>query len=124
MKGKINNIQIMRGLAVLFVVSYHTNYLVLGKYQIGAFAIDMFLVISGFVMPMICDINPKFFLRRRLIRIVPNYWIATILIFILSKFFRQWAEVSSYNSWDLLFSLLFLPFTKSGHSMLTPLLPV
>jgi exopolysaccharide production protein ExoZ len=124
MMGKLNNLQLMRALAVLVAVNYHTNYLVLGKYQIGGFGVDIFFVISGYVMSMICESNTKFFLRRRLIRIIPTYWIATLLLFVISKFFKQWAEVSGYNIWDLLMSLFFIPFSKSGHTMLTPLLPV
>ena len=47
----------------------------------GAAGVDMFFVISGFIMVLVCQREPDAltFLRHRLIRIAPLYWLCTLL---------------------------------------------
>lgn len=94
-RGKIDNIQGLRGIAVLLVLLYH-----LGKYEhrlftdnallpafteFGKSGVDLFFVISGIVMMTITagrfsrpGAAPTFFLRRAA-RIYPIYWFFTLL---------------------------------------------
>jgi exopolysaccharide production protein ExoZ len=87
----ITNIQLMRFLAAFGVAAMHVG--LVNKRQffpIGIAGVDVFFVISGFIMTIItwdrfgavgqCQI----FTVNRLTRIVPLYWIATIVFFILS----------------------------------------
>lgn len=91
-KRQINNIQILRAIAAIAVVSFHTAaslesngnpapifYLIARK---GFSGVDIFFVISGFIMMNSQIINPRkpleFFLRR-LIRIIPMYYFITAL---------------------------------------------
>jgi exopolysaccharide production protein ExoZ len=88
----------LRAFAALSVVFFHTGYMP-GGHGFGWFGVDIFFVISGYIMTRICDRNPQFFLRRRLIRIVPPYWAFTVLLFIAAIFFpASWVslELSPY----------------------------
>ncbi len=82
---------------------------------------DVFFVISGYVMARICNTDTKFFLRRRLLRIVPPYWLATITLFIITYFLPQLLKSTRANPVELAKSLFFIPFRKSD-GLLQPLL--
>lgn len=93
------HIDILRAVAALLVVVYHVS--VLGEldlpidnawavpFRYGWIGVDLFLVISGFVITLSAakayDISPHGFkldfMRRRLYRLVPLYWM-TCLIFL------------------------------------------
>jgi hypothetical protein len=73
----ITNLQLLRGLAALGVVVYHTNIRINGVHS-DLMGVSIFFVISGFIMVHITRDNADDFLAKRLIRIVPLYWILTI----------------------------------------------
>ena len=73
-----------------------------------------FFVISGYIMARICDGNPSYFLRRRLIRIVPPYWAVTLLLF-SAAVLKPTLFTSTRANWaELVKSLFFLPFIKES----------
>ena len=93
MKRQIVSIQYLRGIAALLVVFYHVlqdigryseNSYFLNFYKLkyfGQVGVDIFFVISGFVMMYVhgndfqkSNISLNF-LKRRIIRVVPLYWI-------------------------------------------------
>ena len=90
---EIGNIQVLRGIAALSVVAYHAQQeatwyhlpLRLPDLFVGAAGVDVFFVISGFIIlyasasifGRAASVAP--FLRRRVIRIVPLYWLALIV---------------------------------------------
>jgi peptidoglycan/LPS O-acetylase OafA/YrhL len=85
----IKNIQVLRGLAALMVVLHHLQdvmafYLGLPfKLEFGTAGVDIFFVISGFVMTYAMQTarrSPAEFWRDRAIRILPLYWLATLLV--------------------------------------------
>lgn len=77
----INNIQFLRGFAALGVVYFHTSFKINGV-NTDFWGVAIFFVISGFIMTMLTKENPKKFLSRRLIRIVPLYWMVTLFCWI------------------------------------------
>lgn len=97
----INNLQVLRGVAASLVVLFHTINSVYYKYgEVGYFSVihtfgeigvDIFFVISGFIMIYIQDVKKRSsveFLTDRVIRIVPLYWLVTLFIcavYILNK---------------------------------------
>lgn len=83
-------IQALRAVAALMVVAHHAtimlgerNHLPIGNWFNGASGVDLFFVISGFVMtissaPLRSVAHPaRTFLARRLERVVPLYWLVT-----------------------------------------------
>jgi exopolysaccharide production protein ExoZ len=122
---KLNNIQVLRAFAAVVVVLFHTGYAFPHMLPFGSFGVDVFFVISGYIMARIIDpdsdSNSSFFFRRRVIRIVPPYWFFTILLFLVSLRLPQLMGSTRATTGDLLMSLFFLPFTK-GSGLIQPLL--
>jgi exopolysaccharide production protein ExoZ len=113
---KIKNIQALRAYAAGFVVFYHTDYQFFGLRPFGAFGVDVFFVISGFIMAYLCAAKPDHFFRRRLIRILPLYWTATAAVFAACLAFPAMMRTTRPDVAELVKSLLFIPFLKSpGH---------
>ena len=76
----LNSIQYLRAVAALAVVVFHAGERAGLHFTIGAAGVDIFFVISGFVMfltSMKRPVTPGRFLLDRIKRIVPLYWIAT-----------------------------------------------
>lgn len=90
-----HSIQLLRALAALLVVLFHTHTafseagsdLLFGDeeyvFAFGAVGVHIFFVISGFIMIVTSRFEPSFqpieFMRRRLLRIYPVYWICAAL---------------------------------------------
>lgn len=73
-------IQYLRAFAALAVVVFHAAERTGQHFAIGAAGVDVFFVVSGFIMMAISDrrpTTPVAFLRDRLLRIAPSYWIVT-----------------------------------------------
>lgn len=89
--------------------------------QIGKFGVDIFFVISGYIMARICDTDPRCFLRRRLIRILPPYWVLTFLLFVFSLWFPNLLLSTHPGFTELLKSLFFVPYYRAD-GLIRPLL--
>ncbi len=80
--GTLWSIQYLRGYAAVAVVAFHVVAFRLapvgwGKLAGGARGVEIFFVISGFIMFWVARAEPfGTFWRRRVIRIVPLYWCA------------------------------------------------
>src|SRR3954468_16333996 len=87
-------VQGRRGIAAALVVLYHyLGFIAKGQSgesllsPFGASGVDVFFVISGFIMMISTDrpgMTAGAFLRRRFLRIVPLYWVLTVAAFILA----------------------------------------
>lgn len=90
---RFNSIQVLRGLAAMMVLLAHiplaTNLASdpVAKdfpWRIGAMGVDVFFVISGFVIAMVTERSrggPADFMRNRLTRILPMYLITSLLLY-------------------------------------------
>jgi peptidoglycan/LPS O-acetylase OafA/YrhL len=123
MHNRINNIQILRGFAAVLVLYFHSNFIGFGKYPTGGFGVDIFFVISGYIMAMICEVSPSKFFLRRVIRIVPPYWAFTLLVFGIAAARPQLVGATNTSVVDLVMSLFFIPFRK-GSNLIQPTLVV
>lgn len=109
----INNIQILRAWASIIVVLYHAlgtaaSYSQASKYfsmlgSWGIHGVDIFFVISGFIMyytQVLKDNKPSKFIKDRIIRIVPIYWMLTSvylgLYFVIPSLFRDYEPSLEY----------------------------
>src|SRR5215469_11129143 len=75
-KGLIANIQYLRAFAALAVVVVHATSRdgLQTSLSFGKFGVDVFFVISGFIMCQITASDSSHFFVKRVIRIVPSYW--------------------------------------------------
>lgn len=77
------SIQHMRAMAALSVVMFHASQWARINFDIGAAGVDVFFVISGFVMWTVTadrKTAPLDFVRRRAIRVAPLYWLVTLAL--------------------------------------------
>jgi exopolysaccharide production protein ExoZ len=120
---RLYSIQYLRALAATAVIIFHTGVSAFG--YIGNAGVDIFFVISGFVMWMVTISRPQppghFFLNR-LLRIVPMYWIVTLLfvgaaILMPALFPRLILDVRHTVA-----SLLFIPMHSPSNGRIWPVL--
>jgi len=118
---RLHALQYLRAVAALAVVYHHTATQVPGFAgrlpEGGAFGVDIFFVISGFIMVWISrdDDAPGRFLMARARRVVPLYWFFTLLMAALllvapHLFGNQTLELRS-----LVASLMFWPHESTAH---------
>lgn len=125
-REKIENIQALRGVAVLLVLLYHgmlhekkygLNEMLLPDFlQVGASGVDLFFVISGFVITTVTrghfgkDGAIGMFIWNRMTRIYPLFWFYWLLFVLAFYLFPQnMATASLGSSYAVLKSFLLLP---------------
>ncbi|WP_118182338.1 acyltransferase family protein [Paraburkholderia phosphatilytica] len=116
---KLYSIHFLRFFASLAVVAHHVVSRYEPRLMVGAAGVDIFFVISGLVigMAMLSDESAGAFATRRLIRIYPIYWIAT-LAYVL---FRMWIWAEHPSAEELAGSLVILPvYGASWHPIYWP----
>jgi exopolysaccharide production protein ExoZ len=103
----IKSIQILRAFAALLVVYAHFEF---SKPSIGSFGVDIFFIISGFIMAYIVDKNPNAFLYRRIVRIVPLYFSMTLATILLNLARPNWFRNVIITPAAVIKSFLFVPY--------------
>lgn len=81
------SIQYFRAFSAIAVVVYHQLNSVSDAFLIAQHGVDVFFVISGFIMVMMTEdgrTTPADFALNRLVRIVPPYWLATTMAYIMA----------------------------------------
>ena len=122
---KIEAIQALRGMAALAVVAFHAlvierkysggDLLLPDFFRFGESGVDLFFVISGFVMVTVTRGRfgtPKEavrFLWGRLTRIYPTYWFYFFVTLSVFLWKPPWVNTSLYEQAGLLASFLLLP---------------
>lgn len=125
----LSKVQILRFIAagvVLFGHAQHEalsytasgqNFRLFTPIDWGA-GVDIFFIVSGFVMYYIC--RDRFgeagevgrFLKRRIIRVVPPYWLFTALMIMATLLFRDELHHSSIDPGHVLASFFFVPWVN------------
>ncbi len=117
----IASIQALRGVAALAVLLYHAAVTAghnagyaAAPSNTGAAGVDLFFVISGFVLTLAHydDFGragkPVAFLRRRITRVVPMYWTVTTVLVALLFFAPGLFNQTTFSLRDTLASYLFI----------------
>ncbi|TAK85112.1 MAG: acyltransferase [Aquabacterium sp.] len=137
----LQSIRSLRGVAALLVVIYHAcEYArthghadMANTFLFGAFGVDLFFVISGYVMLLALEkiiTSPQSashltidFLARRLIRIAPIYWIGTVFLYTIYAIQPEKFKAFSATFEMFARSMLFLPIDRgAGKSTISPIL--
>lgn len=131
-------VQMLRGAAALMVVLHHETLAMWDRLHLdtlhhnwvnGGSGVDIFFVISGFVMtissqPLRNSAHPaRIFLARRLERVVPLYWLLTTVKVLLVLAVPTVAVNGLGSTWHVLASYLFLP-AYNRHGSAEPVLVV
>ncbi len=133
-EARLQGIHALRGVAAMLVVVYHATVVAVDRssgipatpvWNTGQAGVDIFFAISGLVMGFTYYRQNRRswseFLKRRLIRIVPMYWLATSLKLGLMLAVPVFAIHSRFVPWHVLASYLFIP-AKNADGTVYPLL--
>lgn len=128
-------LQYVRAIAALLVVYFHSVLQIdkLGLASNGGFplfgesGVDIFFVLSGFVMWLTTSgraISPMEFYTRRITRIVPLYWVLTLLAAAIAFVVPSLLKSTVFDVPHLLASLFFIPWVNpaSSEGMLAPVI--
>jgi exopolysaccharide production protein ExoZ len=138
---RISSIQCLRGIAALSVVIFHEfdslnafspvniDELTGRLHVLGTIGVDIFFCISGFIMVVLLartdEANSRGrFALRRAVRILPTYWLLTLLMYgvHMTEAMRQSVSASVSPEWGfLLGSLLVVPM-RDARGIIYPLL--
>lgn len=113
------SVHLLRAIAAILVVSHHASHYLIGRvgfdvpeFLQGAAGVDIFFLISGFVMHQATqkkNLTSFHFFRARLLRIVPMYWLSTVALasaaLVLPMLFKTFSTTLDAT----VQSLLFLP---------------
>ena len=118
MPHEVKSIHYLRGLAALLVVFHHSiiqlapvrdHY---AHIEFGQAGVDIFFVISGFVI-YLSNAKGRLgcgeFLKLRIIRIVPLYWLATLAVVAVAVVAPRFFATTTLTAQDVAQSLLFVP---------------
>jgi exopolysaccharide production protein ExoZ len=131
---RLASIQLLRAVAALGVVLFHACQWSHFDFAVGAAGVDLFFVISGFVLWSSAAepgsggeatgqaARPGDFLWARLARVAPLYWIATLAVFAVARAWPQALPIVHPDPRHLIQSLLFAPHRGPGGDPF-PLLP-
>jgi exopolysaccharide production protein ExoZ len=130
----IRNIQALRAVAAIAVVIHHIFW-IMGErlapgawpsdFRIGSTGVDIFFVISGFVMAFsVSASHPSAydFIKNRIVRIVPLYWVATAIVAIVSVAGLKVIGCPEISLQKILSSLAFLPMADASGAVSDPVL--
>ncbi len=128
--NNLNLIQLLRGIASLLVVLFHTTInandilkkeFCLNFFAFGGAGVDIFFVLSGFIITY-TSLKPLregkqlfSFLRRRFVRIFPSYWLV-ITLFLMIQILLPAFYNTKYNF--TLSNILSTYFLFPGHTMI------
>ncbi len=136
--SQIRSIQALRAIAALSVAFGHlqsesltmpaaatTGYVPIVLDLTGA-GVDLFFVISGFVMVYASrDLSQtagggQLFLKRRIARIVPFYWMMTTLFLLTMVLMPHALSSAAPTPIEILKSYLFIPYVHAGADVIRP----
>lgn len=128
----IYNLQVLRALAAFIVVFPHLGTVLAptgltdDSMVFGQFGVDLFFVISGFMMMYTCvvkPVGPGLFAINRIIRVAPLYWLLTFLTFAVALAAPQVLGSTQADLGELFKSLAFIPYLKDN-GLIRPMLHV
>ncbi len=114
----IHSIQYLRAVAAILVVFHHAFTQIdiyspfFDNIKFGAQGVDIFFVISGFIIWYVTadsKMSKTDFLLRRLIRVAPIYWVVTLAIILLALVAPQLFKSTQFGLSEVVKSLLFIP---------------
>ena len=122
------SIQTLRGVAALLVVIFHAGLRFDSSemtFRTGNAGVDIFFVISGFVMWTVTarrPTRPLVFLQQRFVRLAPMYWCFTLLMFATSTLAPSMVPRMRPTVPHLLLSMAFVPHVSPNLDRILPLL--
>ena len=120
---KLISIQYLRGVAAMMVVVFHALHETAGlglpspSLHILEAGVDIFFVISGFIMFYTTrrGMGTLEFYRHRIIRIVPLYWVMTSVVVVMMLAAPHLLQSARFDLGHVLASYVFIPWPHPVH---------
>lgn len=118
---RLHALQYLRAIAALVVVYAHACIQVPAYsaklMEFGSFGVDIFFVISGFIMLYISKSShkPGAFMLNRIRRVAPLYWFFTLLMAVIFLIMPSVFAKADLTIESLLKSLFFIPHFSAAH---------
>ncbi|WP_336973119.1 acyltransferase [Sphingobium aromaticiconvertens] len=117
----IRSVQYWRAIAALTVVIAHILLHPMPfpdptYRRLGSFGVLLFFVISGFIMVYTTGrgrFDPADFLRRRIERVAPLYWLVTFAVAMMAIVTPSLLRNTTFSFQQLLLSCLFIPYARA-----------
>jgi peptidoglycan/LPS O-acetylase OafA/YrhL len=123
------SVQYLRAIAALMVVVFHLVPQ-LRRMDYGGFwpdwlagGVDIFFIISGFIMWVTTvdrPMTPWIFFKRRLVRIAPLYWLLTTVVVIVMLVAPRLLQTTSFGLTHVIASYAFLPAISPATGWVNP----
>lgn len=133
----LNSIQTLRALAAWLVVFHHymqvahnfelTDTISVSLFKYGSIGVDLFFVISGFVIYLSASgktQTPTTFAMHRIARIAPAYWLFSFVTAVVLIYAPGVVPMTMYDPLFLIKSLLFIPAQNPAGIGLYPIVTV
>lgn len=123
---QLPSLQVLRFIAAFMVVLFHVGVGIAEEFQlpgnvfgVGASGVDIFFVLSGFVIAYTTDTDrgAGYFAIRRIARIVPLYWFLTTAIIAIALVLPQLLNSTTVTPEAVIKSYLFIPYDKASGAM-------
>lgn len=129
---ELTSVQFLRGIAAMMVVAFHSfpqlmrmGYTGNEHHSLSA-GVDIFFVISGFIMLYSAHRSPRrgaaAFLINRAIRILPTYWMLTTFMVVVALFLPSLLQSTTFDLRHVVMSYLMLPSLHPTTHMYQPIL--
>jgi peptidoglycan/LPS O-acetylase OafA/YrhL len=127
--GELVSIQYLRGIAAMMVVVFHLQPQLVRMGYNGPWlpglssGVDIFFVISGFIMWVTTcgkPITPLDFWQRRISRIVPLYWLVTTFMVVVMLVAPRLLQTSRFDPAHVAASYLFVAWPHPAKHVLEP----
>lgn len=130
----LQSLQLLRAAAALAVVLFHLTFpleqefgvLPANVFMMGSDGVDVFFVISGFIMAYTTarqdQRSPVQFIWKRLVRILPLYWVLTMAVFAIGLVAPQLLNSGGATWEELGKSLAFIPYERGIDGSVVPVL--
>lgn len=126
---KLVTVQYLRAIAALLVVASHAllyplDYQDMFYERLGWLGVILFFVVSGFIMVSVTGLarfDPIAFMRRRILRVVPLYWLFTLFAAFMALALPTIFKTTVFDIGQLVLSLFFIPFYNPASGGFHPL---
>jgi exopolysaccharide production protein ExoZ len=111
--SELQSIQALRAIAATSVILIHIPFIAK-----GGFGVDIFFVISGFIICYISALNAENFVLKRIFRVIPLYWLGTLGVFLIALAFPAWLNSTTAKLSSLAKSMLMIPYKREDGAVL------
>ncbi len=103
----MDSLQVLRAFAASAVVLFHCDWT-----GIASFGVELFFVLSGFIICFAASRDPHQFFLKRAIRVVPLYWVATLGLVSVALAMPNLFPSTEPSLGNVLKSLFFIPYAR------------